>query len=128
MSKFDLRDISERLGRSTDTEAVVDEFLGYLQSLHSDWRAALAFYEVSRDAIVKVYERGNRRLTCRELELPVDQLPARLVRKFFHPSTFFSTATRGSLLSQLFHAAPYYQAEPVEAPALRPISPLATWQ
>lgn len=57
MSKFDLRDISERLARSRDTETVVHEFLGYLQAMRGDWRASLAFYEVSRDALVKVYER-----------------------------------------------------------------------
>ena len=60
MSKFDLRDISERLARSRDTEAVVFEFLGYLQAMRPDWRATLAFYEVSRDALVNVYERGSR--------------------------------------------------------------------
>ena len=47
MSKFDLRDISERLARSKDTEAVVFEFLGYLQAERNDWRASIAFYEVS---------------------------------------------------------------------------------
>ena len=57
MSKFDLRDISERLTRSRDTEAVVFEFLGYLQAMRPDWRAALAFYEVSRDVLVGVYQR-----------------------------------------------------------------------
>ena len=40
MSKFDLRDISDRLAKSRDTEAVVFEFLGYLQAVRSDWRAA----------------------------------------------------------------------------------------
>ena len=62
MSKFDLRDISDRLTRSKDTEAVVFEFLGYLQAMRSDWRAALAFYEVSRDMLVGVYQREGTRL------------------------------------------------------------------
>lgn len=128
MSKFDLRDISERLTRSRDTEAVVFELLGYLQAMRSDWRASLAFYEVSRDALVNVYERYGTRLVRRDTAIPVDQLPARLVRKFFHPSAFFNHADRRSLLSHLFHASPYYEPNVVEAPALQGLSPVANWQ
>lgn len=128
MSKFDLRDISERLTNSSDTEAVVFEFLGYLQALHSDWRASLAFYEVSRDALENVYERQGSRLVKRELTLPVDQLPARLVRKFFHPSAFFNQSHRRSILSQWLRSSPVYEPAQVEAPALRPFVAVANWQ
>ena len=76
MSKFDLRDISDRLTRSRDTEAVVFEFLGYLQSVRTDWRATLAFYEVSHDVLVSTYERQGSRLVRRDVNLPVSQLPA----------------------------------------------------
>ncbi len=127
MSKFDLRDVSERLARSKDTEAVVFEFLGYLQGMRSDWHAALAFYEVSSDTLVNVYERQGTRLLQRDLRLPVDQLPARLVRKFFHPSAFFSSADRRSILAQLLHASPAYEPDPVEAPLLRSLIPAANW-
>ena len=102
MSKFDLRDISDRLTGSRDTEALVYEFLGYLQAVHPDWRASLAFYEVSRDALVSVYHRAGQRLVRRDIDLPVDQLPARLVRKFFHPSAFFNHAERRTLLAHVF--------------------------
>ena len=61
MSKFDLRDISERLANSSDTEAVVFEFIGYLQSVQPDWRASLAFYEVSQDALINVYNVFKRK-------------------------------------------------------------------
>ena len=128
MSKFDLRDISERLARSRDTEAVVFEFLGYLQAVRPDWRAALAFYEVSHDALVNTYERQGSRLVRRDVTIPVSQLPARLVRKFFHPSAFFNHSDRRSLISQLFTGAPYYEPDPAEAASLRTITPLPNWQ
>ncbi|HEY2953868.1 MAG TPA: GAF domain-containing protein [Candidatus Eisenbacteria bacterium] len=128
MSKFDLRDISQRLSASKDTEALVLEFLGYLESVRPDWRAALAFYEVSQDALVSVYQRISRRLARKDLNLPVDQLPARLVRKFFHPSAFFNHGSRRALLSHLLQTSPHYEVPPVEAQALRAISPLSQWE
>jgi putative methionine-R-sulfoxide reductase with GAF domain len=128
MSKFDLRDVSERLERSRDTEAVVFEFLGYLQAVRTDWRASLAFYEVSRDALVNHYERQGNRLVRRDIMLQVDRLPPRLVRKFFHPSAFFNHAARRSMLSHLFGAAPYYEPDPSDAAALRPVTAIPHWQ
>src|SRR5262245_31618234 len=128
MSRFDLRDISQRLASSKDVEAVVFEFLGYLQSVRSDWRASLAFYEVSRDALVNVCTRSGNRLTRRDQVIPVDQLPARLVRKFFHPSAFFNSTDRRSLLSHLFQNSPSYEPDASERPALQPLVPIAAWQ
>src|SRR5437762_1632255 len=114
LSKFDLRDISERLTNSTDTEAVVFEFLGYLQSVHSDWRGALAFYEVSRDCLVNVYELKDGRLGRRDVTMQVDQLPARLVRKFFHPSAFFNENGSRPTLSAWLKSSPHYEPDPAE--------------
>ena len=128
MSKFDFRDISERLSRSRDTETVVFEFLSYLQQARPDWRATLAFYEVSRDALVSVYDVENEALRRRDVALPVDQLPPRLVRKFFHPSAFFNRADRRSLLAHVLQTSPSYEPDLFEAPALRDIAPLANWQ
>ncbi|HKQ57309.1 MAG TPA: GAF domain-containing protein [Candidatus Eisenbacteria bacterium] len=127
MSKFDLRDVSQRLSESTDTEAVVSELLGYVQSQRPDWKAALAFYEVSRDALVSLYTREADRLSCRDLHLPVDQLPARLVRKFFHPSAFSNAPNRRSLLASLFKTSPHYEPDANEAPALQPVVPISDW-
>ncbi len=127
MSKFDLRDISDRLAGSRDTEALVFEFLGYLQSVHPDWRASLAFYEVSRDALVSVYQRPGRRLLRRDVEVPVDRLPPRLVRKFFHPSAFFNAARRPGVLARAFGSSPAYEPDPLEAPALAPIAAGERW-
>ena len=125
MSKFDLRDISQRLSASRDTEALVLEFLGYLESVRPDWHASLAFYEVSQDALVSLYQRASSRLTRKDLLLPVDQLPARLVRKFFHPSSFFHQGSSGSLLSNLLQTSPHYEVPQVEAQAIVVTSPLA---
>jgi GAF domain-containing protein len=128
MSKFDLRDISQRLSSSKDADAVVFEFLGYLQAVRSDWRATLAFYEVSRDALVSLYERQGNRLVRRDLAVAVDRLPARLVRKFFHPSAFFNAQNRRSLLSTLFQNSPFYEPDATEGAALQPLTSIADWQ
>ncbi|NOT33702.1 MAG: GAF domain-containing protein [Candidatus Eisenbacteria bacterium] len=128
MSRFDLRDISQRLTNSRDVEAVVSEFLGYLHAVRSDWQASLAFYEVSRDALVQIYTRNGPRLVRRDVNLPVEMLPSRLVRKFFHPSAFFNSPDRRTLLSHMFQNAPTYEPDPSEAPALASISPMASWQ
>jgi len=127
VSKFDLRDVSKRLSESGDTEAVVFEFLGYLQGLKPDWRASLAFYEVSRDSLVCLYLREDDRLVRRDLAIPADQLPARLVRKFFHPSAFHNAPRRRSLLASLFKASPYFEPDATEAAALRPLVPVPGW-
>ena len=127
MSKFDLRDVSKRLSESRDTEAVVDEFLRYLQGLKPDWHASLAFYEVSRDALVHLYTRERDRLVGRDIMVPVEQLPTRLVRKFFHPSAFSNAPSRRSLLSSLFKSSPFYEPEGAEAVALRPVAPISDW-
>jgi transcriptional regulator with GAF, ATPase, and Fis domain len=128
VSKFDLRDISQRLATSRDTEAVVFEFLGYLQEVRADWRASLSFYEVSRDALVNVYTRHGPNLVRRDVTLAADQLPPRLVRKFFHPSAFFNSPPRRTLLSSLFKSSPYFEPDPLEAPALQPLCSGTGWQ
>jgi transcriptional regulator with GAF, ATPase, and Fis domain len=127
MSKFDLRDISQRLASSRDTEAVVFEFLGYLQNVRSDWRASLSFYEVSRDALINVYFRQGAQMLRRDVAIPVEQLPPRLVRKFFHPSAFFNGSDRRSLLSTLFRSSPSYELDPHEAAAIQPLAPSTGW-
>lgn len=128
MSKFDLRDISDRLTSSRNTEAVLFEFLGYLQAVRPDWHATLAFYEVSRDALVNVYQRSGNRLQRKDLLLPVEQLPPRLVRKFFHPSAFFNHSDRRTLLAHVLQSSPCYELTTLEASAVRAIAPIPSWQ
>lgn len=127
MSKFDLRDISQRLAASKDTEAVVFEFLGYLQDARPDWRTSLSFYEVSRDALVNVYTRDGGTLVRRDVTVHVDQLPPRLVRKFFHPSAFFNAPEKRSILANLFKASPFFEPDHHEALAIQPLCFHPSW-
>jgi transcriptional regulator with GAF, ATPase, and Fis domain len=124
MSKFDLRDISERLASSGDIEAVAFEFLGYLQANRSDWRASLSFYDVSRDALHTVYSRQGDQPVRHEVGLAVDRLPPRLVRKFFQPRAFSNAGGGRPLLGGLFQTSPCYEPDPLETPALKPLLPL----
>jgi len=127
VSRFDLRDISERLSRSADAEAVVYEFLGALQQAHPDWRATLAFYEVSRDSLVKLYERDGMRIRSREIAVLVDQLPARMIRSFFHPNAFFEPAGRNSILAPVVQTTPAFHPDLSDAVLLRQLLPVANW-
>jgi len=128
VSKFDLRDVSKRLSESRDTEAVVYEFLGYLQGLRPDWRASLAFYEVSRDTLTSLYTRDGEELVRRNLLVAVEQLPPRLVRKFFQAGAFSDSANRRSLLASLFKTTPFYEPEESDAQALRPLVAIPDWE
>jgi hypothetical protein len=130
MSKFDLRDVSARLASSRSSEAVVAEFLAFLESGRSDWRAALAFYEVSGDALVRVYERDGQKSVRRDIVVPLDRLPPRLVRKFFHriansngPLHEASGTPDEDLVGTLC-----YFPDPREAPDLQPLTPFWEWQ
>ncbi|HEY3217434.1 MAG TPA: GAF domain-containing protein [Candidatus Eisenbacteria bacterium] len=127
MSKFNLRDVSERLSKSDDIDTVVLEFLRFLEASQPDWRASLAFYEVSADALVDVYERDRGRLMRRSIVVPIAQLPHRLVRKLFHASAFFNDTDRRSLATNA-GPTPCYMAEPHDASELLPLTPLSDWQ
>jgi transcriptional regulator with GAF, ATPase, and Fis domain len=50
------------------------------------------------------------------------------VRKFFHPSAFFNSPDRRSLLSTLFQNSPFYEPDSTEAPALKILTPISDWQ
>lgn len=126
MSRYDLRDISDRLARSTDAEAVAFEFLGALQSAQPTWHATLAFYEVSRDALVRLYEREKDQLRARDLKVMVDQLPARMIRNFFHPNAPLLTGGKPSV-APVVHATPVYEPDLNDAVLLRSLLPVATW-
>ena len=115
MSRYDLRDISEKLSGSKDSTSVITSFLGYLQTLRRDWRASLAFYECSTDRLVSIYSLDGNRLMSADLDLPVDNLPSKLVRKFFHHSTHFSDFNKRMVLSLIFQNSPYYRAEKNES-------------
>ena len=128
MSRYDLRDISEKLSGSKDSTAVVTSFLSYLQTVRRDWKASLAFYECSTDRLVSIYSVDGARLQSAELDLPVDQLPPKLVRKFFHHSAYFADFNKRTVLSLIFQNSPFYRAEKTEASSLAPITALNAWE
>ena len=100
MSKFDLRDISQRLAASRDTEAVVFEFLGYLQAVRGGLArdAGLLRGQPRRSGqrLRRGRERGSRAATS---VIPVDQLPRPTRAEVLPPQCIFQrqpTAARCS--------------------------------
>lgn len=128
MSRYDLRDISEKLGGSKDSTAVITSFISYLQALRRDWKASLAFYECSTDRLVSIYSVEGTKLMSAELDLQVEALPAKLVRKFFHHSAYFADFNKRTVLSLIFQNSPFYRADKSEASALAPITALNAWE
>ncbi len=127
MSRFDLRDISSRLSKSRDTKAVVFELLRSLEAARPDWRASLAFYEVSADAFVDVFEIEGERLVRRAIIVPANQLPERLVRKLFDASAISNAREKRSLFSGGLGTTPCYVAEERDASELMPLTVLSDW-
>ena len=128
MSRYDLRDISEKLSGSKDSTAVITSFLSYLQSVRRDWKASIAFYECSTDRLVSIFSIEGAKLMSADLDLPVDQLPPKLVRKFFHHSAYFADFNKRTVLSLIFQNSPFYRADKSESPGLAPITALNAWE
>ena len=127
MAKIPLRDICDRLTSSEDLEGVVDALLSYLRALQGDWHPTLALYEPKRDALVRVWQRERGRLERRDVTVSVDDLPARLVRKFFRPSAFFNAVERRTLLSKVFRSSPVYEPDRFEGAQLQPLVAPVAW-
>jgi transcriptional regulator with GAF, ATPase, and Fis domain len=127
MSRFDLRDVSERLTKSRTVESVIAEFLRSLEAMRSDWRASLAFYEVSEDALVDVYELDHNKLVRRNIVVPVDRLPHRLVRMIFHSTTPIEQNERETIYSQQ-GASTHYQPTVGEASDLMALTVITEWE
>ena len=126
MSRYNLRDVSERLTHSHNIESVISEFLRTLEKVRSDWRPSLAFYEVSQDALVDVYELDDARLVRRNIVVPVDQLPHRLVRRIFQTRTPVAENERMTVYSSPDHSS-VYEADERDASQLLPLSVLTEW-
>lgn len=124
MSRFDLKLLTDRLAAARDIDSCVDEFLSYLQAQRPDWRATLAFYDVSRDCLMDSYRRTGDGLAREQLALPVDKLPTRLVRKFFQPHAFSNGEGRRGVLGAIFNRSPFYEPDSGEQFALRPLMAL----
>jgi hypothetical protein len=124
MSRYDLRDISDRLTRSKDVHAVVGELLGALEALQAGWRASLAFYEVSTDALNDVFELDGGRLVRRRIIVPMGQLPHRLVRNLFEDRAIFNGDARAEA-----GASPCWLASPeTDRFPLLPLTPVSEWE
>ena len=127
MAKIQLRDVCDHLSAASDVDGIIDSLLAYLRSYQGDWHPTLAQMDTRHDAITRVYQRERGRLDRRDVVIPVDHLPARLVRKFFRPSAFFNVVERRSLLTRVFRATPVYEPDRFEAAQLQPLAAPVAW-
>ena len=127
MAKIHLRDICDHLSAAAEVEGIVDALLAYLRAYQGDWHPTLALVDGQRDAITRIWQRERGRLDHRDVVIPVDHLPARLVRKFFRPSAFFNAGERRSLLTRVFRATPVYEPDRFEAPQVQPLVAPVPW-
>lgn len=128
MSRFPLRDVADRLTTAPDLDAAVDALLGYLHAVQPDWHPSFAVHDAGAEAISHVYRRTHGQLERRDVRISIDQLPARIVRKYFRPSAFFQPDDRRQLLEKLFQTSPAYEPERFEAPQLTPMLSPVAWQ
>lgn len=127
MAKIQLRDVCDHLSAAGDAEGIIDALLAYLRAFQSDWHPTLAMVDVAHDAVTRIWQRERGRLDRRDVVIPVDHLPARLVRKFFRPSAFFNVVERRSLLSRVFRATPVYEPDRFEATQVQPLAAPVAW-
>ncbi|MFI5279214.1 MAG: GAF domain-containing protein [Gemmatimonadales bacterium] len=127
MAKIHLRDVCDHLSAAGDVEGVIDALLAYLRAYQGDWHPTLALVDGQHDAITAIWSRERGRLDRRDVVLPVDHLPARLVRKFFRPSAFFNASERRSLLTKVFRATPVYEPDRFEAAQVQPLVAPVPW-
>jgi signal transduction protein with GAF and PtsI domain len=127
MPKIHLRDVCDQLSAAADVEGVIDALLSFLRASQGDWHPSLALVDAQRELVTRVWQRERGKLERRDLALPVDQLPARLVRKFFRPSAFFNAAERRSLLSRVFRTTPVYEPDRFEAMQVRQLVAPVAW-
>jgi hypothetical protein len=127
MARIQLRDVCDHLASAGDAEGIIDALLGYLRAYQGDWHPTLAQVDNRHDAVTRVYQRERGRLDRRDVVIPVDHLPARLVRKFFRPSAFFNVVERRSLLTRVFRATPVYEPDRFEATQMQPLAAPVAW-
>jgi transcriptional regulator with GAF, ATPase, and Fis domain len=128
MARIELREISERLGTAADSEAVISALIKYLEQMHKDWRSSVALYECSSDRLVSVHALGGEGLVSRDIDLAVDNLPVRLVRKFFHHAVVAQSLGKRLVLNLIFRNSPFYRADEVDRESLAPLVPIDDWK
>ena len=127
MAKIHLRDVCDHLSAAGDVEGIIDALLAYLRAYQGDWHPTLALVDGEHDAVTRIWQRERGRLDRRDVVIPVDHLPARLVRKFFRPSAFFNASERRSLLTKVFRATPVYEPDRFEAAQVQPLVAPVPW-
>jgi len=127
MAKIHLRDICDHLSAAAEVEGIIDALLAYLRAYQGDWHPTLALVDGQHDAITRIFQRERGRLDHRDVMVPVDHLPARLVRKFFRPSAFFNAGERRSLLTKVFRSTPVYEPDRFEAAQVQPLVAPVPW-
>jgi transcriptional regulator with GAF, ATPase, and Fis domain len=127
MAKIHLRDVCDHLSAAGDVESIVDTLLAYLRAYQGDWHPTLALVDSQQDAVTRIWQRERGHLDRRDVMIPVDHLPARLVRKFFRPSAFFNASERRSLLTKVFRATPVYEPDRFEASQVQPLVAPVPW-
>jgi len=128
MPKSRMSEVCDHLHAATDLEGIVDTLLVHLRAHHAAWHPSVALLDPSHEAITRVWDRERGRLDRRELTLPVDHLPARLVRRFVKPSAFFGALERRSLLRKVFRTTPVYEPDAFEAVQLQSLTAPIAWQ
>ncbi len=127
MARIQLRDVCDHLSSARDVDGIIDALLAYLRAFQADWHPTLAQVDSRHDAITRIWQRERGRLDRRDVVIPVDHLPARLVRKFFRPSAFFNVVERRSLLSRVFRATPVYEPDRFEATQVQALAAPVAW-
>ena len=127
MAKIHLRDVCDHLSAAGDVEGIIDALLAYLRAYQGDWHPTLALVDGEHDAVTRIWQRERGRLDRRDVVIPVDHLPARLVRKFFRPSAFFNASERRSLLTKVFRTTPVYEPDRFEAAQVQPLVAPVPW-
>src|SRR5262249_9839449 len=128
MPTLHLRDICDHLSAASEVEGIIDALLAYLRAYQGDWHPTLALVDGQHDCVTRIFQRERGRLDHRDVVLPVDHLPARLVRKFFRPSAFFNAGERRSLLTKVFRSTPVYEPDRFEAAQVQPLVAPVPWQ
>ena len=128
MSHYPLREVAERLTGSADLEGALSALLSYLRALQPDWHPSVALYDQRNEMFDRVWQSERNRLERRDIQVPVDHLPTRLVRKFVRPSALFNGADRRALLTKLFQSSPSYQPDRTELPQLQPLTAGVGWR
>ncbi len=128
MLRFPLRDIAGNLASSPDVEAALTALLAYLRALQPDWHPSVVFFDATHERFDRVYSIDRGHLRRRDIAITLEQLPARLVRKFVRPSAFFNADGRRALLEKLFQTSPGYEPDRFEGVQLQPLAASTGWQ